>query len=324
MARMITGYWASQMVYVAARLGLADLLTGGPRTSDELATATGTHPGSLYRLLRALASIGVFAEAEGRRFSMTPLAETLRADVPGSQRATALMMVGQFYDAWGDLLGSVRTGLSAFQALHGRSFFEYLARDPDEARTFDDAMTAFNDRKTTATLEAFDFSGVRVLADVGGGNGSALVRTLRRYPEMRGILFDLPGVVEKVELREAGLADRCRVIGGSFLEAVPGGADVYLLRHIIHNWDDGRAETILRNVRRAMPDGSRLLVVERVIRPGEESTFGKPMDLTMLVVHGGRERTEEEFRRLFEAAGFRLTRIVPTATDVSVFEGEPG
>jgi hypothetical protein len=312
------------MVYAAAKLGLADQLADGPRTADELATATGTHPRSLYRLLRALASVGVFSEGDDHRFSLTPLAEPLRADVPGSQRAAVLMMVGQFYDAWGDLIGSVRTGRPVFETRHGRRFFEFLAEDEDEARIFDDAMTALNDRKTTAMLEAYDFSGVSVLADIGGGNGETLASALRRSPRMRGILFDLPGVVERARIRAAGLADRCQIVGGSFLESVPGGADAYLLRHIVHNWDDERAETILRNVRRAMGDGARLLVVERVIPPGNGRMFGKLMDLTMLVVHGGQERTEEEFRRLFAAAGFRLTRIVPTATDVSVIEGVPG
>jgi hypothetical protein len=232
------------------------------------------------------------------------------------------MMVGQFYDAWGDLLGSLRTGKPAFEALHGRHFFEFLGENSDEARIFDDAMTAFNDRKTTAVLEAYNFSGVPVLADIGGGNGGNLVSTLHRDPEMRGILFDLPGVVGRAEVRGSDLADRCRVIGGSFLDAVPGGADAYLLRHILHNWDDERAVAILRNVRGVMGEGATLLVVERVIPPGNGPMFGKLMDLTMLVVHGGMERTEDEFRRLFEAAGFRLTRIVPMASDVSVIEGE--
>jgi hypothetical protein len=322
MARMITGYWTSQAIYVAARLGIADLLVDGPRTADELARATGTHARSLYRLLRALASLGVFAEDTERRFSLTPLAEPLRADAPGSQRATVLMMVGQFYHAWGDLIGSVRTGRPAFEALHGRRFFEFLAENTDEAGVFNDAMTAFNDRKTTAVLEAYDFSGVSVLADVGGGNGSNLVSTLRRHPEMRGILFDLPGAIERAGVREPDLEGRIQVVGGNFLEAVPGGADAYLLRHILHNWEDEEATVILKNVRRAMARGARLLIVERVIPAGNGPMFGSLMDLTMLVVHGGVERSEEEFRRLFEAAGFRLNRIVPTTSDVCVIEGE--
>jgi O-methyltransferase domain/Dimerisation domain len=324
MARMITGYWTSQAIYVAARLGIADLLVEGPRTADQLAQATGTHARSLYRLLRALASVGVFSEGEGGRFSLTPLAEPLRADVPGSQRATVLMMVGQFYHAWGELIGSVRTGRPAFEAIHGQRFFEFLGEHAEQAQVFDDAMTAFNDRKTRAVLEAYDFSGVSVLADIGGGNGSNLVSILRRHPEMRGILFDLPGVVERVEVREPDLEGRLQVVGGSFLEEVPGGADAYLLRHILHNWDDERAVEILGNVRRAMGEGAKLLVVERVIPPGNGPMFGKLMDLTMLVVHGVVERSEEEFRRLFEAAGFRLTRIIPTTSDASVIEGEGG
>ena len=324
LAGMITGFWGSQMVYAAAKLGLADSLAGGPMTAEELARITGTHPRSLYRLLRALASVGVFSEDTERRFSLTPLAEPLRADVPGSRRATVLMMVGLFYDAWGGLLGSVRTGRPAFETLHGQRFFEFLGENPDEARIFGDAMTAFNNRKTRAVLEAYDFSGVPVLADIGGGSGGNLVSNLRRYPQMRGILFDLPGVVERAEIRAAGLDDRCRIVGGSFLEAVPGGADAYLLRHILHNWDDERAVTILRNVRCVMGEGAKLLIVERVIPPGNDPMFGKLMDLTMLVVHGGMERTGDEFRRLFEAAGFRLSRIVPTTSDVSVIEGDPG
>ena len=325
MAQLLTGYWVSQAVYVAAELGLADRLVAGPKTAEELAEVTGTHAPSLYRLLRALASVGVFTESEDRWFSLTPLGECLRSDVPGSQRATARMIVGQFYAAWGDLLGSVRTGRPAFDARHGHSFFEHLATHPEQAMVFDDAMTAFNDRKTTAMLEAYDFSGVGVLADIGGGNGSTLVSVLRKYPEMRGIIFDLPGVIRRAEteVQTAGLSERCRVVGGSFLESVPPGAGAYLLRHILHNWDDEQAVAILRNVRRAMGEAARLLVVERVIPPGNEPMFGKLMDLTMLVVHGGRERTEVEFRSVFQTAGFTLTRVVLTSSDVSVIEGEP-
>lgn len=323
LTRMITGYWISQLVYTAAELSLADLVAEHPRTADELATATQTHPGALYRLLRALASVGVFSEGEGGRFSLTPLAELLRTDVPGSQRAAVLMMVGQFYEAWGNVLGSVRSGRPAFELLHGQRFFEFLGEHPDQARIFDDAMTAFNDRKSRAVLDAYDFSSVSVLADIGGGNGENLAATLRRFPAMRGVLFDLPDVVEEAVVSESGLEDRCQVIGGSFLESVPEGADAYLLRHIVHNWDDEHAVTILQNVRRTIDDRGKLLVVERVIPPGNEPMFGKLTDMTMLVVHGGKERTDEEYRRLFESAGFRLTRVVTTALDVSVIEGVP-
>ncbi len=321
LTRMITGYWVSQMVYVAAALGVADRLTDGPRTVDELAQATGTHSRSLYRLLRALASVGVFTEDAEQKIALTPLAELLRSDATESQRATVLMMVGQFYDAWGDLIGSVRTGRPAFETLHGRRFFEVLGENTNDARVFDDAMTAFNDRKTRAVLEAYDFAQVSILADIGGGNGSNLVSTLKRYPTMRGILFDLPDVVARASLHAEGLENRYEAIGGSFLDTLPPGADAYLLRHIVHNWDDPQAVAILRNVRRAMSERAKLLVVERVIPGGNEPTFSKLMDLTMLVVHGGRERTEDEFRRLFEAAGFRLNKTINTESDVCLIEG---
>jgi hypothetical protein len=323
LARLATGYWASQVVYVAARLGIADQIADGPRTADELATATESHAPSLSRLLQALASVGVVAEDEGGRFSLTPLGEPLRDGVPGSQRATVLMMVGQFYEAWGDLLGSVRTGRPAFESRHGRPFFEFLAGNPEEARVFDDAMTGFNRRNTMAVLEAYDFSDVSVLADVGGDKGEGLLSTLRRYPGMRGILFELPAVVVRAGVSGPEVVERCQVIGGNFFEAVPAGADAYLLRHVVHNWDDERAVEILANVRAAMSEEARLLVVERVIPPGNEPAFGKLMDLTMLTVHGGRERTRAEFRRLFAAAGIELTRVVATAADVGVIEGSP-
>jgi hypothetical protein len=326
MARMLTGHWVSQMIYVAARLGIADQLAGGPKTADQLAQATGAHALSLYRLLRALASLGIFSEGEEGRFTLTPLAETLRADVPASQRATALMMVGQFYEAWGDLLGSVRTGEPAFDRLYGRPVFDYLAGHPELARLFDAAMRGLNDRKTVAMLDAYDLSGIGVLADIGGGDGSNLIGVLQRYPRMRGVLFDLPHVVERAGENpdRAGVSGRCEAVGGSFFEAVPGGADAYLLRHIIHDWDDERASAILKYVREAMPGGAKLLVVEHVLPPGNEPSFGKLLDLSMLLIPGGVERTEEDFRRLFESAGFRLTRVVPTAAEVSVIEGRPG
>jgi hypothetical protein len=325
--RLVTGYWVSQAVYVAAELGLADRLAGGPKTAEELAFETGTNARPLGRLLRALATVGIFSEGDDRRYALTPLAEPLRSDVPGSQRAMVLMMVGQFYRAWGDLLGSVRTGRPVFEAIHGRPFFHHLADHPDQARVVDDAMTALNDRKTTAMLDDYDFSAARVVADVGGGNGGQIVGLLHRYPEARGVLTDLPGVADRASsaIAEAGLADWCRVEGGSFLVSVPAGADVYPLRHILHNWDDDQALAILRNVRRAVADtaGARLLVVERVIPPGNEPAYGKLMGLTMLVVHGGLERTEEEFCRLLAASGFRLSRVVPTAAEVFLIEGHP-
>jgi hypothetical protein len=325
MARMISGYWVSQMVHVAARLGLADRLADGPKTADELAALTQTHARTLYRLLRALASVGIFSEDEEGRFSQTPLSESLRKDVPGSQWAMAVMMGDEHYHAWGDLLESVRTGQTAFDRLYGRPIFDYLAEHPEQARIFDAAMTSIHGRETGAMLDAYDLSGIGVLADIGGGNGTNLIGVLGHYPEMKAVLFDLPHVVERAaaNLDRAGFSGRCEVVGGDFFGPIPVQADAYFLRHIIHDWDDEKAALILRNIRTSMPQGARLLVVEHVLPPGDEPSFGKLLDLNMLLLPGGVERTAEEFRRLYEGSGFRLTRIVPAQGDLSVIEGEP-
>lgn len=322
MSRMLTGYWVAQALYAAAKLGLADLIAGSPRSAADLAAATGTDAPSLYRLLRALASVGVFAEDEQQRFGLTPLAECLR-DIPGSQRDLALMNGEEHYQAWGELLYSVQTGKPAFDKLFGAPVFDYLSQHPDKARIFDGAMVGVHGRETAAMLDAYDFSALGTVADVGGGNGSLLTAALQRYPSLRGMLCDLPGVSERARanLEAAGLSGRCRTVGLNFFESVPAGADAYLLRHILHDWDDDRATLILRNIHRALGTGGRLLVVESVIPPGNAPSFGKLLDLTMLVIPGGKERTEEEYRVLFAAAGFRLNRIVPTAAEVSVIEG---
>ncbi|HEX4145399.1 MAG TPA: methyltransferase [Pirellulales bacterium] len=324
MNQMLTGYWTTQALYVAAKLGIADLLTGGPRSADDLAQATKVHAPSLFRLLRGLASLGVFAEDGERRFSLTPLAQCLRSDAPGSQRSLAIMSGEEHYQAWGELLYSVQTGKTAFDKLYGMPVFDFLSQNVEQAKAFDGAMVGVHGRETAAMTDAYDFSGIGVLADVGGGNGSLLTKVLQKYPAMRGMLYDLPGVTERAKsnLQAAGLADRCQVIGGSFFESIPTGADAYLMRHIIHDWEDEKATTILRNVHRAIGSEGRLLVVEGVIPPGNGPCFGKLLDLTMLTIPGGQERTEEEYRTLFKAGGFQLTRIVPTQAEVSVIEGK--
>jgi hypothetical protein len=323
MDRLLTGYRLAQALFVAAKLGLADLLKAGSRTADALATATQAHPRSLYRLLRALASAGVFAEDDQHCFRLTPLAECLQSDAPGSQRAMAILVGEMLYPAWGELLYSVQTGKVAFDKIHGQPVFKYLAQHPEQARLFDEAMVGIHGRETAAMLDAYDFSGVRVLADIGGGNGSVLTAILRQFPAMRGILFDLPGVAERARanIKAAGLEGRCQVVGGDFFESVPAGADTFLLRHILHDWEDDEAMRILRSVHTAMGKGGRLLVVECVLLPGNEPSFGKLLDLAMLLIPGGRERTEEEYRILYEASRFSLTRIVPTKAAVSVIEG---
>jgi len=318
---MASGYWISQALYVAARLGVADLLVSGPRAAAELAAECGVQPEALYRLLRALASLGIFAEIEGERFELTPLAEPLRSDHPESKRAMVLMTGEEQFRAWGELLYSVTTGKRGFDRVFGQPIFEYLAERPEQASLFDAAMVSIHGRETPAMLAAYDFGPLGTLADIGGGNGSVLVAILQKHPQLRGILFDLPNVITRAakNITAAGLTNRCQTIPGSFFESAPA-ASAYIMRHIIHDWDDEQALTILRNIHRAAPAGAKLLLVESVIRPGNDPDFAKLLDLTMLVIPGGKERTADEYRRLLSAGGFELKRIVPTTADVSILE----
>ncbi len=319
--RMIVGSWVTQAIYVAAELGIADLLEAGPRTSGELARETGADGGSLYRVLRALASIDVFHEDGEGRFSLTPMGKLLGTGSPGSKRALAIMAGAEFYRSWGGILSAVQTGEAVFDDVFGKPFFQYMSDNPDRWRIYDAAMTGVHDSETKPVLDAYDFSSFRTVVDVGGGNGLALAAILRRHPGLRGILFDLPPVAERARevLAGSGVSGRCSFIGGDFFESVPTSADAYLLRHVIHDWKDGEAIAILRNCRDAMQPEGRVLVVETVIPSGNGPCFGKWLDLMMLVV-GGRERTREQYSELFTAAGLRLTRIVPTAHEVSVIE----
>ena len=321
--QMITSYWTSQAIYAAAKFGIADLLNDGPRSVDDLAEASSTNTDALYRLLRALASIGIFSESSRKEFSLTPLAEPLRSDVDGSKRALALMSGDKQFQAWGEIVYSIQTGNTAFDKVFGKPIFDYLSETPEKARIFDAAMTGIHGRETGDVLDAYDFSGIEVLADIGGGNGSNISSILKQYPSMNGVLFDLPHVVERAKERveAAGVSDRCQLIGGNFFESVPSGADAYLMRHIIHDWDDEKALTILHNCHSAMPANSKLLVVESVIPSGNERFAGKFLDLVMLLIPGGKERTESEYRTLFNEAGFELSRIVPTDTELSIVEG---
>jgi hypothetical protein len=321
---LATGSWNTQALYVAARLKIADLLADGPKTAAELARVTGSHASSLFRLLRALASVGVFAEDAQGRFGLTPMAECLRTR-PGSQRSLILMMGEEHYRAWADLLYSIQTGKPAFDHIYGKPIFDYLSEHPDKAAIFDDAMTGVHGAETQAMLDAYDFSGIGTLVDIGGGNGTLIMGVLQKYPAMKGILYDLPGVIGRAQERiaTAGLAGRCRAQAGSFFESVPPGGDAYLMRHIIHDWTDDQCRQILGNCRKVMGTSSRLLLIESVIPSGNEPFFAKFLDLNMLALPGGQERTEAEYRTLFQSAGFGLKRIVPTAAAVSVIEGEP-
>ncbi len=325
LSQLICGNWSSQCISVAAKLGIADLLKERPLTIEELVRETGTHKKSLYRLLRALASIGVFAEMPGERFTLTPAADLLRSDASGSQRALAILMGEEHYRVWGELLSSVQTGSPAFEKIYRRGISEFLSNDSEKAALFEKALATVYEWETAAMLDVYDFSGFASVADVGGGNGSALCQILRRYDSLHGALFDLPDVIQRASqvIDRFGLSDRIHLIAGDFFHSVPNGADAYLLRHIIHNWDDDKAIRILNNVHRAIDQNGRILVVETVIPPGNEPSFAKLLDLTMLVLCGGRERTENEFRHLLGRAGFRLARIVPTGAEVSVLEGIP-
>jgi ubiquinone/menaquinone biosynthesis C-methylase UbiE len=322
--QMISGFWVARAIYVAAKLGIADYVQDGPKTASELAASTDTHAPSLYRVLRALASVGVFAEDQDGRFALTPLAATLLTDAPGSLRAFATVELGEeHYPAWGDVLHSVKTGQIAFDRVFGMPVWKYYAKNPDNAKTFNDAMTNLTAVVNDAVLASYDFSPIGEIVDVAGGHGSLIASILKTHPGMKGVLFDVPSVIEgaRPRIEAEGLAQRCKLVAGDFFKSVPSGGEAYLLKWIIHDWDDERATAILKNCHRAMAKGGKLLLIEAVIPRGNEPFFGKLIDLNMLVMTGGRERTEDEYRALFEAAGFKLLNIIPTPSPMSVIEG---
>lgn len=326
LTNLTTGHWIMQAIFVAAKLGIADLLGDGPKSSAALAQSAGADARTLYRLLRALASVGVFAEESNGDFALTPMAECLRADAADSVRAWVLIMGEPYgFQPWGELLNSVRTGQTAFDHFHGMGVFEYYAQNPDQGRLFDAAMTSFSAPEIGAVIADYDFSGIGTLVDVAGGHGSFLSKMLKANPAMKGVLADVPAVIEgaRSHFEAAHVADRCEVVPIDFFESVPAGGDAYLMKHIIHDWDDERSGIILKNCHRAMAGKGKLLLVETVIPPGNGPDFGKWMDVAMLIFTGGCERTESEYRDLLAASGFRLTRIVPTQSSVSVIEAVP-
>ena len=314
--RLVNSYQLSQAIHVAAVLGIADLLAGGARSSDDLAEATATDPRALYRLLRVLAAFGLLHEDGERRFSLTDLGDPLRSDAPESVAGWAAF-VGRrnVRDAWSSLLESIRTGENAFRLEHGVSIWEYRAAHPEESEIFDRAMESSSKLVIRSLIEAYDFGRFGTIVDVGGGNGTLLRALLAEYPDLKGVLFDQAHVVERIELGERG-----QVVAGSFFESVPDGGDAYLLKWIVHDWEDEEAVEILRAVRRA---GGTLLVVERVLGPPNEGAETKLGDLNMLVGPGGRERTIDEFRSLFEAARYELVGTTPSESGHHVIEGAP-
>lgn len=324
--QMVTGYQVTQAVYVAARLGLSDLLAVAPRTVADLARSTSTHEPTLGRLLRALASVGIYEQDAEGRFANTELGELLRADVPGSIEGWAAF-AGRMHhwQAWAGLHDSVLTGDNAFTTVHGTSVWEYRQQRPEEQVAFDRAMTSRTRAVTESVLDAFDFARFGTVADVGGGVGGLLAAILERYPTVHGVLFDQPDVVEAAgEMFErAGVADRYEKTGGSFFEAVPPGVDAYLLKAVIHDWSDEDAIAILRVCRRSASEDSALLLVEQLLGQGPDPRWTAFSDLNMLVGPGGQERTLDEYRVLLEAAGWSLNAATQTRTFVFVIEARP-
>jgi hypothetical protein len=322
--RLVNGYQVTQAIHVAATLGIADLLRDGPRAGDDLAGATGAHPPSLHRVLRALASVGVLCEEPDGHFALTDVGDCLRSDAAEPVGGWAAY-VGRpsHFAAWSNLLHGVRTGENAFRSVHGSDVWEYRARHPEDGAVFDRAMTDVTRRSNRHLLEAYDFSSFGSVVDVGGGHGALLAALLAAHPRMRGVLFDLPRVVAGAApvLQAAGVADRCEVIGGSFFDDDPPPADAYVLKAILHDWDEDDAVRILRSCRKRAPGHAVLLVVERDLGTPNENPDAKLSDLNMMVGPGGRERTRAEFADLFAASGFALERAVPTAIGLTVFEG---
>jgi hypothetical protein len=320
----------SQSIYVAAALGIADLIADEPKSAEQLAKATGVQAASLRRIMRTLTGFGVFAQDGSDRFALTPIGEFLKADVTGSLHPAALFFGGEDgAQTEGLLLHCVKTGETAYEKLFGKTdaLFDRFQKDPVAAALFNATMTSFSTLHLTGLLDAYDFSGINRLVDVGGGHGRNLAEILKRHPKMRGVLFDMPHAFEggQQTIAQAGLSDRCEVVSGDFFKSVPSGADGYLISRVIHDWDDEKSIAILKVVRRAIAPDGRLMLLETMLRPGQRSLYPLLSDLNMMLRTGGCERTEEEYRSIYRAAGFELTRTVETIspTGATVVEGKP-
>jgi SAM-dependent methyltransferase len=318
--RMGFGFAIAQALHVAAELGIADLLQNGPRSAEDLARTTGTDAGALYRVLRFLASEGVFREESAGRFAQTELSAGLRADAPDSPRDFIRMINSEPYAAWGQLLHSVRTGGTGFEHVFGAPRFAWLANQPEAAALFQRAMIAVSGSANLEAAEAYDFAGCKRVVDVGGGHGQLLSAIVTRNPHLAGVLYDLPAGIEAARKGVGGPLPRCELVAGDFFKSVPEGADIYIMKKVIHDWDDERAAKILANCRRALAPGGKVLLAETIVPPGNDPHPIKLMDLNMLAVTGGMERTREQYERLFASAGLRLARIVPTRSPLSILE----
>lgn len=324
--QMVTGHWISKVIYAAAKLGLADQLAVGPRSAAELAGPTRTHAPALHRLMRTLASLGVLTERDSQRFALTPLGEALKAGAPGSARASVLTLGSPvFVRAFEEIMHSLETGGTGFEKAMGMPVFNYLGQHPEEASLFSETMVGFHGAEPSAVAAAYDFSVFKTVIDVGGATGNMLAAILTRHAGPRGVLFDLPHVVGDAPalLRQRGVEDRVTIEAGDFFKTVPAGGDAYVLSHVIHDWSEEQCLTILGHCRKAMKPDGRLLIVEMVLPPGDTPHPGKILDMVMLTVPGGQERTEAEYTPLLRKAGFRVTRVVPTESAVSVVEAVP-
>jgi hypothetical protein len=325
LSRMLVGVALSRAICTIGELGVSDHIeAGAPQPVERLAQLTGTHERSLYRLLRFTASHGVFREMANRAFDHTPLSASLKSDAAGTFRPAA-QMFHRVFAVWDGLDHAVRTGESGYIKVFGEPMFDYIGRHPELAPFFDAGMTAFHGHETDAMLEAYDFSEIKTLADIGGGNGSLLSAVLRRYPHLRGILFDLGHVTgrAKAAMQQSGIEQRCSVIEGNFFEEVPAGADAYLMRHIIHDWTDEQSVQILSNCRKVIPMQGRVLLVEFAVPGANQASLGKDADMIMLTFPGGMERTESEYEALFRQSGFRLHQVMKTRSSVCVIEARP-
>ncbi|MDM7921169.1 MAG: methyltransferase [Pyrinomonadaceae bacterium] len=322
--QLAAGSFISQAIYVAAKLGIADILANGPRSIEYISVATSTNENAIYRVLRAIASVGAFSELDGRQFENTPISNSLRTDHPRSTRdLTIWMNEEEHWRVYGHLMHSVKSGKPAFDHVHGEPIFSYLFQtNPELGEIFNRAMTSYSHQSIGPILEAYDFSGNQVIADIAGGFGHLLAAVLKEAPEARGILFDLPEVVAGSQemFSSYGVADRVETVTGDFTESVPVEADIYLLKHIVHDWPDDVNLTILGNIRRAMKPGSKLLILDAVLAEANQPDIGKIIDLEMLMLPGGMERTANEFATLLNTAGFRLERIITTKGPVSIVE----
>lgn len=324
LTRMVAAAGLSRVICTLAELGVADHVDAEPRPVAALAAAVHAHERSLYRILRLAASYGVFEEQPGRQFAHTALSRKMRTDSPGSFRAAGRMF-HRIFPAWEGIHAAVTSGEPSFASVYGKGLFEFVGEHPDLAPIFDAGMTSFHGHETAAMLDAYDFSGIETLADIGGGNGSLISAVLTRYPALRGILFDLGHVTGRAQaaLAQAGVSDRCTLIEGNFFESVPAGADAYLMRHIIHDWTDEQSVQILSNIRKVIPRHGRLLLVEFDLLDANQAGVGKDADMVMLAFPAGLERTQQEYADLYLRSGFEFTRAVATSSAVSVFEGRP-